>query len=147
MRSHLAGDFVSQQTRILLSTSQPPVPLVPHYLVESKTPVEAGAPANAVYRKFKVPPSDSFRRLQEDRVLGQFKESIVQVWDAPGRMKDPGAGKTVEEVTRTLPGRSFEMPDGWNQSFGVERFKVAEGIFDASMALTVRLSRDPMGTA
>jgi len=35
-----------------------------------------------------------------------------------------------------LPGRPFEMPDGWNQVFTSERFKIAEGLFDAAAALT-----------
>ena len=139
MRSHLAGDFVSQQVRILFSTSQPPVPLTPHYLVSSKTPVDAGAPANATYRKLPFEPHESFRRLQEERVLTEFKESVVQIWGGPGRLSGGQQGTTNEEVVKGLPGRPFEMPDGWNQVFGAERFRIAEGIFDAKMALTVRV--------
>lgn len=139
MRSHLAGDFVSQQVRLLFSISQPPVPLTPHYLVSSKTPVDAGAPANATYRKFAFEPHESFRRLQEERVLTEFKESVVQIWGGPGRLGGGPQGTTNEEVVKSLPGRPFEMPDGWNQVFGAERFRIAEGIFDAKMALSVRV--------
>lgn len=35
------------------------------------------------------------------------------------------------------PGRPFEMPDGWNNVFGVERYGVAEGMFDEKASLTV----------
>ncbi|KAI9788556.1 MAG: NuA4 histone acetyltransferase subunit [Peltula sp. TS41687] len=136
MRSNLAGDFVSQQVRLLLSTSQPPVPLTAHYLVASKTPVDAGVPANATYRKFAFEPHESFRRLQEERVITEFKESVVQIWGGPGRLSGGQPGTTNEELVRGLPGRPFEMPDGWNQVFGAERFRIAEGIFDAKMALT-----------
>lgn len=48
----------------------------------------------------------------------------------------PAGGPTNEEVVaRTLPLRPFEMPDGWNGTFGIERLRVAEGLWDASAAL------------
>jgi actin-related protein 4 len=144
MRSPLAGRFVSQQIRLLFAKSQPPVPLVPHYLISSKTPVDAGAPANAVYRKFDVPPHESFRQFEEERVLTEFKESVVQIWTGPGRLGGSLNGLPNEEVAKSLPGRPFEMPDGWNQVFGPERFTVAEGIFDAKMALTVGALDSPI---
>ena len=137
MKSPLAGNFVSQQLRLLFAQSQPPVNLTPHYLVSYKTAVDAGAPANATYRTFKDLPHDSFRAMEEDRVLTEFKESVVQVWGGPGRLSSGQQGTTNEEVVKTWPGRPFEMPDGWNQVFGAERFKVVEGMFDAKMALTV----------
>lgn len=147
MRSHLAGDFVSQQIRLLFSNADPPVPLTPHYLVASKSPVDAGASASAVYRTFASPPHESFRRLEEERVLLEFKESVVQIWGGPGRLRGEQQGPSNEEVIKNLPGRPFEMPDGWNQVFGPERFTVAEGIFDAAMALHVGHSRCMLGTA
>ena len=42
-----------------------------------------------------------------------------------------------EEIAKNQPGRPFEMPDGWNQVFGVERYKAVEGLFDAKAAYTV----------
>ncbi|KAI9832861.1 MAG: NuA4 histone acetyltransferase subunit [Phylliscum demangeonii] len=136
VKSHLAGDFVSQQARRLFATSQPAIRLVPHYLVSSKSPVDAGAPANAVYRTFAEPPHESFRQLEEERVMTEFKESVVQIWGGPGRLTGGQGSTTNEEVVKGFPGRPFEMPDGWNQVFGWERFRVAEGIFDAKMAMT-----------
>ncbi|KAF2144716.1 uncharacterized protein K452DRAFT_356836 [Aplosporella prunicola CBS 121167] len=130
MKSPLAGNFISNQLRLTFAQSQPPVPLTPHYVVASKTPVEAGAPAQAVYKEFAKPPTASFRKMEEERVLTEFKESVVQVWGGPGRLT--GAN---EEIARNSPGRPFEMPDGWNQVFGAERFKAAEGLFDAKAAL------------
>ena len=138
--SNLAGNFISQQIRMLFSACQPPVHLTPHYLVSSKTPVDAGAPANATYRSFAKPPQESFRRLEEERVLSDFKESVVQIWGGPGRLSGGQQGTPNEEVVRAMPGRPFEMPDGWNQVFGPERFRVAEGIYDAKMAFYVRNS-------
>ncbi len=140
MKTHLAGNFVSQQLRMIFAQSPTPVPLTPHYMVASKTPVDAGAPSQAIYRKFNIPPSASFRRLEEERVLTEFKESVVQIWGGPGRLSSGSQGTTNEEVVKGFPGRPFEMPDGWNQVFGAERFKAAEGLFDAKAAYSVRHS-------
>lgn len=137
MRSPLAGNFVSQQLRLLFANANPPVPITPHYLVSSKTSVDSGASAQATYKTFAPPLPDSFRRLEEERVLTEFKESVVQVWAGPGRLSSGSHGTTNEEVVKSWPGRPFEMPDGWNQVFGAERFKAVEGMFDVKMALTV----------
>jgi actin-related protein 4 len=121
----------------MFSTSQPLVPLVPHYMVQSKVPVEAGQPSAAMYRKFDKPPSQSFRQWEEERILTEFKESVVQVWDQNGRLSAPVPGGTNEDVAKSWPGRPFEMPDGWNQVFGAERYRPSEGLFDENMAFVV----------
>jgi actin-related protein 4 len=138
-RSPLAGNYVSSQIRLLFSTSTPPTPLYPHYLVSSKSPVDAGAPAQAIYRTFphSTGPDASFRRFQEERILTEFKESVVQVWPGPGPLMGPAPhGGTNEDLVKAQPGRPFEMPDGWNQMFGAERYRPAESLFDARMAIS-----------
>ncbi|OCK84878.1 Actin/actin-like protein [Lepidopterella palustris CBS 459.81] len=130
-KSPLAGNFVSNQIRLIFNQSQPQIPLTPHYVVSSKTPVDAGVPSQAIYKTFEIPPTASFRRNEEERVLTEFKESVVETWAGPGRFSNG----TNEELAKATPGRPFEMPDGWNQVFGVERFKAVEGLFDASAAL------------
>ena len=138
-RSPLAGNFISDQLRLLFSTSNPPIPLTPHYLVTSKTAVDAGSPALATYRSFSpgTAPDATFRRLQEERLLTEFKESVVQVWPGPGRLAGHSpTGAANEEVAKAQPGRPFEMPDGWNQMFGPERYRATEGLFDVKAALS-----------
>lgn len=44
-------------------------------------------------------------------------------------------GGPNEEIAKAQPGRPFEMPDGWNQIFGVERYHPAESLFDARCAM------------
>jgi actin-related protein 4 len=41
------------------------------------------------------------------------------------------------DYAKQQPGRVFEMPDGANQMWGVDRFSVAEGMWDSSAALPV----------
>jgi actin-related protein 4 len=138
-KSPLAGNFVSSQIRQIFKQSSPEIPLTPHYLVKSKTQVDAGTAAQATYKSFATPPTDSFRLNEEERVLTEFKESVVEVWPGPGRFSNG----SNEEIAKNAPGRPFEMPDGWNQVFGADRFRAAEGLFDASAALTSDTSPRP----
>lgn len=136
--SSMAGNFVSEQTRLLFSQSQPPVPITPHYMVSGKSPVDAGAPAQATYRSFAQPPSAGFRRLQEERVLSEFKENVVQVWN-PERNNGQSLANSMEFLRAQEASKPFEMPDGWNNVFGPERYRPAEGLFDDKAAITVCL--------
>ena len=48
--SPLAGDFISSQIRALFKMNSPqPITIAPHYLVSSKSVVDAGQPAQATY--------------------------------------------------------------------------------------------------
>jgi len=136
--SPLGGNFVSDQIRLMFSTQTPPVPLVPYYMIASKTQVAAGEPSQAIYKKFEVPPTQSFRLWEEERVLADFKQSVVEVWPGPGALSSVGPqGISNEELAaKGSPGKPFEMPDGWNQVFQVERSKVVEGLFDEKAAYT-----------
>jgi len=135
-RSALAGDFVSDQLRVLLAQRQPgPIALHPYYTVASKTAVEPNAAAAATYRAFAAgqAPTRSFHRLQEARLLTELKESVVQVY-APG----PLARASAEQMQAFggQQARPFEFPDGYNTLFGAERLKAAEGLFDPKAILT-----------
>ncbi|KAK3071970.1 NuA4 histone acetyltransferase subunit [Teratosphaeriaceae sp. CCFEE 6253] len=130
MHSPLAGNYLNDQIRLMFASQNPRVPVIPHYMVKSKSPVDAGAPSSATFMQYAHPPSASFRRLEEDRVLTSFKESVVQAWSGPGRLD------SNLEAVRLSPPRPFEMPDGWNQVFGAERYRVAEGFFDTKSAYT-----------
>ncbi|EME40042.1 hypothetical protein DOTSEDRAFT_178949 [Dothistroma septosporum NZE10] len=131
----LGGSWINEQLRLMFSSMN--APLTPHFMVKSKQPVDAGAPSNATYAQFSKAPTDSFRRLEEERVLTAFKESVVQAWGGPSRLENSSQGGTSNaDYVRSLPPKPFEMPDGWNQIFGIERFKVAEGLFDSNAAYT-----------
>lgn len=139
-RSPLGGNYISQQIRLLLSTQQPSVSITPHYLVASKTPVDAGAPSQATLRNFppEKEPDVSFRHFQEERVITEFKESVVATWPGPGRLGGHSPqGGTNMDVARQHQSRPFEMPDGWNQMFpAIDRYRPVESVFDAKMALS-----------
>ena len=135
-KSTLAGNWISEQTRLMFSQSQPPIPLTPHYLVATKSPVEAGAAAQATYKTYPNPPKDSFKHYQEERVLTEFKEACVQVWN-PMRNGNTPLASSADYIKTHEPGKTFEMPDGFNQIFSIDRLRVIEGLFDEKAALTV----------
>ena len=141
-RSPVGGLWLSSQLRSMFENSEPKVPLTPTFLVENKTAVDALAPAQARLRKFPFEINDSFRHYEEERVLTEFKESVVEVWRGPGRLSAPGN----EDYVKTQPGRVFEMPDGYNQMWREQRFRASEAMFDETAGYPLpeseRLNKD-----
>lgn len=137
LRTPLAGDFVTNQIRLQFNESRPPIPITPQYLVASKQLVEAGQPALATLRPFttQTEPHPSFRRFQENRVIHEFKESVVEFWNRGGKLLGSTGGVSNEELAKE-PVRPFEFPDGYNQVFGVEQYRPVEALFDHRAALT-----------
>ena len=133
MRSNLGGNYISSQVRSMFATNEPqPITIIPHYLVQSKQPVDAGQLAQAVLREYSAnsaAPSISFRKYQEEKVVLEFKENCLQAWynlNVPFRVQ--GEQLTREQHQQYM--HSFEFPDGYNQTFSYERFKVVESLFD-----------------
>ncbi len=135
-KSTIGGLWLSDQIRKMWETNDPKVEITPSFMVENKTPVEAGAPPNFKPRTFKFPIHDSFRAYEEERLLTEFKESVVEVWRGPGKYLAPGN----EDYAKSQPGRVFEMPDGANQMWREPRFRVAEGMWDEAAAYAVNTS-------
>ncbi|SPO02218.1 probable Actin-related protein 4 [Cephalotrichum gorgonifer] len=129
-RSPVGGLWLSDQVRSMFEKSEPKVDLVPTFLVENKTPVDAGLPAQYRRRKFDFNIDPSFVAWEEGRLLTEFKESVVETWRGPGKYLAPGN----EEYLRTQPGRVFEMPDGSNQMWREQRLRVSEGMWDEAAA-------------
>lgn len=130
VQSPAGGLWLSHQIRAMWESSEPKVDPTPTFMIENKTPVDAGQPTNARLKKFPFAIHDSFRRYEEERLLTEFKESVVEVWKGPGRYANPGN----EDYIKSQPGRVFEMPDGYNQMWREHRYKVAEGMWDETQA-------------
>ncbi|KAI0141559.1 chromatin remodeling and histone acetyltransferase complexes subunit putative [Xylariaceae sp. FL1272] len=130
-RSQIGGLWLSQQIKSMWAASDPTIDIVPSYLVGSKNAVEAGAPAQAERKKYAYDIHPSFHAYEEEKLLTEYKESVVEVWKGPGRYLNPGN----EDLVKTQPGRVFEMPDGSNQMWREQRFAVSEGMWDESAAL------------
>lgn len=137
MRSNIGGNFLSSQVRATLASADPqPITITPHYLVKSKQPVDAGQAANAIIREFPSgfkPPQDSFKKYQEEKVVLEFKEIGLQAWTNPNV---PFRGQGESMTREPLYAHPFEFPDGYNQAFSSERFKIVETLFDNQCYIT-----------
>lgn len=127
-QSGLGGDCISRALLYDLSSSVPAnshrqgglVEIVPQYLVKSKAPTVAGGkPAPKLREERMADTPESFKRFQLMRSLHEAKESLAQVLDEPWN--------EVQAAAR--PMRSFEFPDGYNDNFGIERFRAPEVLF------------------
>ncbi|KAI9332732.1 actin family [Zopfochytrium polystomum] len=119
-RTSVAGNAVSQLALSRLEAQG--VSVVPHYLVAKKNPVDAGVKASFVKRD--VPGvTDSFHRFCVERALTEYKETVCQVSEHAFN----------EAALAARPGKVFEFPDGYNTSFGVERFKAPELLFNTTL--------------
>ncbi len=143
-RSAAGGLYLSSQIREMWKAqADPPISIVPTFMVENKTPVDAGTPAQARLRNFPFAVQSSFRSYEEERLLTEFKESVVEVWRGPGRFSAPGN----EDFVRSQPGRVFEMPDGYNQMWREQRYRVSEGMWDDAAAYPSTVAADkPSGS-
>ncbi|EPE07076.1 chromatin remodeling and histone acetyltransferase complexes subunit [Ophiostoma piceae UAMH 11346] len=129
-RSAAGGLYLSGQIREMWKSQPEPIKIVPSFLVENKSPVDASVAAQARLRSFPFQLQSSFRAYEEERLLTEYKESVVEVWRGPGRFSSPGN----EDYVKSQPGRVFEMPDGYNQMWREQRYRVAEGMWDETVA-------------
>ncbi|KAI1821586.1 chromatin remodeling and histone acetyltransferase complexes subunit putative [Xylaria intraflava] len=130
-KSPVGGLWLSQQVRNVWDNNDPKINVIPYYSVENKAPVDAGAPAQAKIRQYPFELTPSYLSYEEDRLLTEFKESVVEVWRGPGRYLNPGN----EDLVKMQPGRVFEMPDGANQMWREQRYRVSEGMWDENAIL------------
>ncbi|KAI1267679.1 chromatin remodeling and histone acetyltransferase complexes subunit putative [Xylariaceae sp. FL1019] len=130
-KSQIGGLWLSQQIRSMWAASDPKIDILPSYLIGGKTPVDAGVPAQAERKKYAYDIHPTFHAYEEEKLLTEFKESVVEVWKGPGWYLNPGN----EELVKSQAGRVFEMPDGSNQMWREQRFAVSEGMWDEKAAL------------
>lgn len=131
-KSPVGGLWLSQQVKALWDSNDPKIEPIPSFMVENKTPVDAGAPAQFMPKKYNFDISDSYRAYEDDRLRTEFKESVVEMWRGPQRFMTPG---TDEFARNNTPGRVFEFPDGSNHMWRDTRFRVVEGMWDDTAQL------------
>lgn len=137
-KSHVGGIWLSNQIRSMFDSSDPKIDVRPSYMIQSKVPVDAGAPSQAILRDLGYDVHPSYRAYEDERLLTEYKESVVEVWRGPGRYSNPGN----EDLVKTQPGRIFEMPDGSNQMWREQRFRVSEGMWDETAQLSTTSEED-----
>lgn len=121
-RSSLAGDGLSDRFVDMLE-SKKGIPIVPHYRVKSKSAVGEAEPAVFVAREHPGL-TDSFIKYSKRDVVLDFQSMA-------GRVASPSYNT---DLLATLPTTSHEFPNGYHNSFGLERYDVSELLFDPQKA-------------
>lgn len=117
VKSPFAGDFISMEIKKLMEELE--IDVIPPYMIKSKEAVNFMEPAK--WKKKDIPEvSKSYHNYMLKDVYQDFAASVVQVMDTPYE----------QSTAETMPNVHYEFPNGYNQDFGYEKYKVCEGLFD-----------------
>ncbi|TPX51604.1 hypothetical protein SeLEV6574_g00198 [Synchytrium endobioticum] len=122
-RQPIAGDFLTRQAELYLRQAN--VNVIPQYLVYQKQAVESQA-APIYTPRDRPGTTASWHRQAVLRTVADFKETVCVAWE-----KEP----YTEPYALTKGAKSYEFPNGYNRSFGIERTKIIETLFDPQYAL------------
>ncbi|TPX59709.1 hypothetical protein PhCBS80983_g02298 [Powellomyces hirtus] len=111
-----AGRYVSNQA--LLHLKARGISVTPQYLVSNKAAVDAGQPAKFDLRE-RPNTSPSYHNLAVERAIDEFKETVCHVSEFA----------FDENALQQRPIKNYEFPDGYNNAFAIERFKITESLF------------------
>lgn len=120
VKTPLAGDFITMQCKQLLEDLE--IDYSPNYMIGSKEIVKECEPPKFT-KKTNLPEiTKSWHNYMAKEVLQDFQATVLQVSDAP----------YDDTQMENMPTVHYEFPNGYNQDFGSERFKVPERLFDPS---------------
>ncbi|XP_008189579.2 actin-like protein 6B [Acyrthosiphon pisum] len=113
--SPMGGDFILNKCEQYLSENN--IDVIPHYLIAKKQPVNAKE-IPIWSRKNTVPNvTNSWHNYMCKSVVEDFKHTVLEVADR-------------DAILSNLPTCHYEFPNGYNQEFGSERFKIPEFLFN-----------------
>ena len=125
VRSPLAGDFITRQCIEYFKSSD--VELVPLYCVGSKEQVVEGAPPVWKKKTNIGKTTCSYHDFMVKDLIQDFTAGVLQV--------NTDVCYDKESISQ-MPRVSYDFPNGYNASFGEERFRIPEGLFDCSMIIS-----------
>jgi len=118
VKSPLAGDFMTTQCKQLLQDKG--VEICPSYMIAGKEEVKDGEPAKWTKKKDLPEVTKSWHECMVKEVVQDFQHAVLQVSDS----------QFDEEALAAIPQVSYEFPNGFHDEYGVDRFKIAEALFD-----------------
>ncbi|BFZ64981.1 Actin-related protein 4 [Saitoella coloradoensis] len=120
-----AGNAIDTHLQTQLTAQK--IPLNPRYLISRRVAVEPGAQPTPTLRDTKA--TESYHAYAQSRVINEYKESVCATWEGPGPFD--------ERASAGRPGRTFEFPDGYNNTFsGASRYAAPELLFTSPHSLT-----------
>jgi len=124
VKSPLGGDFMTMQCRQFLEETG--VDIVPPYQIAGKEEVRDAEPAKWTKKPNLPEVTKSWHNCMVKEVVQDFQSAVLQVSDSG----------YDEDVCGSMPAVSYEFPNGYRNDFGLDRFKIAESLFDPSRIKT-----------
>lgn len=118
LHQSIGGDLLSEQIKEHLKNDLR-MNITPLYKIARKKPVGAGERPQVELRE-RPNTTKSFEDYHISKIIHEYKESVSQVSEIP----------FDERLMAQRPQRPFEFPDGYNTTFGVERYRVPEIMFN-----------------
>jgi len=120
VKSPLGADFLTNQCQQFLDDKK--VDIVAPYQIKEKKEVGEGSKAKWTKKPNLPEVTKSWHEYQIREVVRDFQHNVLQVHEQPYN----------EETCSSIPQVEHEFPHGWHDDFGVDRFKIAEALFDPS---------------
>jgi len=117
-RNNTAGDFLTDYYRNHLETKKK-LDIVPIYKIKSKSAVGEGEPAKYIAKKLEGI-THSYDSYMKNQVVCDFQKMVPRMSDRAYQ----------EETLTSLPTTPYEFPNGYNDSFGIERYQGPEQLFN-----------------
>ncbi|KAF9485376.1 actin-like protein Arp4p [Pholiota conissans] len=96
------------------------IDLIPHQLIASKNPVDAGAAPSFTLRQDRLPgTTESWRLWAENREVDEWLQTV-------GGVLEQGWN---DQLVLQRPTRQYEFPSGYSAFFGQERYRTGEEYF------------------
>lgn len=133
MKTNYGGKFLSNEIQdYLIDTKK--VVMEPSFKIKSKIPTTYPDPPKYELKNNNTIPtssssslSQSFLEFQNEKIYHNFKEIL----EVPEKNSSSGTTTTTTTTTNKDSSRLFELPTG--QSIVIDRFKIAESIFDPTI--------------
>ncbi|KAG7191392.1 NuA4 histone acetyltransferase subunit [Scheffersomyces spartinae] len=131
MKTNYAGAFINDHIEDLISSQYPKLCTDSYYKIRSKTPTTYPEPAQCVYRALPnggIGVTPLFDTYMKQHLWHEVKEALVEVPDS----KLHGGSKNISNsiYNQDQYKRQFQFPAGQYVTFGIERFELADCIFD-----------------
>ncbi|KAI8372732.1 actin family [Radiomyces spectabilis] len=133
LRQPIGGDLLTREILQQLKTEYQ-YDVTPHYKIASKKHVDSGQ-APEVQLRDRPGTTQSYHDYQVSRVIHEYKESVCQVSEV----------SFDEGIVASRPQKPFEFPDGYNNSFGVERYRLPEILYQPKNFVQIPQQTEDLG--
>lgn len=131
MKTNYSGQFLNDHVKNFLTTKFPDVNLELKYKIKEKTPTVYPTKADFVAKSFDEKITQSYDDFQEQKIYSEFKELMLEVPEKKMNTSNPQNAEAIkEQYDDESEKRLFELPSGQSVEAGIDRFRLADTLFD-----------------